>query len=53
MKNRGFLEIFLITLFSTGLLLGVIWMVFSWNWLFYFITIIIISIFVGSNQRKL
>jgi hypothetical protein len=51
-KDRGFLEVFLITLFSTGLLFGLVWVIFSWDWIFYFITIVALSIFVGVNQNK-
>jgi len=52
-KDRGFLEMFLITLITTGALFGLVWVIFSWDWFFYFITIVVLSIFVGANQNKL
>jgi hypothetical protein len=52
-KDRGFLEMFLITLITTGPLFGLVWVIFSWDWFFYFITIVVLSIFVGANQNKL
>jgi len=52
-KDRGFLEMFLITLITTGPLFGLVWVIFSWDWIFYLITIVALSIFIGANQKKL
>ena len=52
-KERGYLEIFLITLVVAGLPIGLIWIMAEWSWFYFILVIAIIALFIHGNQSSL
>ena len=52
-KERGFFEMFLITLVVAGLPLGIIWLLNDWNWFYFILIIAILAKYFQANQKSL
>jgi len=52
-KERGFFEMFLITLIVAGISLSIIWLLAVGNWFYFIIIIAILAKFIQANQKSL
>ena len=52
-KKTNFVEFFIMTLVVAGLPLGIVWLIFDWNWFYFVVLNAIIALYIMANKDSL
>ena len=52
-KKTNFVEFFIMTLVVAGLPLGIVWLIFDWNWSYFLVLNAIIALYIMANKDSL
>ncbi len=52
-KKTNFVEFFIMTLVVAGLPLGIVWLIFDWDWFYFVVVNAIIALYIMANKDSL